>query len=166
MAEAYLEHIHIFVRSRDSELRNLRTFLDNWFQYDKGKPFLNNNCRPIWFNKPDPVKYKDALLRMHFVSEDARRVIDGGLQEHLVKDHAVPVKVIGKILMDDKTITSASLQERLCTIYRLGVITKSEDLKLNAAGLRQKMPSDWRIGDDVFARYVRVGIVSHSNESC
>ena len=43
--------------------------------------------------------------------------------------------------------------------YVICAITKEEDKKLNAAGLRTKMPPEWdEKKDSVFARYEAVGI--------
>ena len=56
-----------------------RSFIDNWYAYEKEiseiEGFLNKNGNPIWFNNPDPVKHKDALLKMDFISLDAMNVI-------------------------------------------------------------------------------------------
>lgn len=38
------------------------------------------------------------------------------------------------------------------------IITREEDQKLNTAKLRSAMPSEWRFGEDVYARYKKVGI--------
>ena len=43
--------------------------------------------------------------------------------------------------------------------YVICAITKEEDIKLNAAGLRSKMPAEWdEKNDSVFARYEAVEI--------
>lgn len=38
------------------------------------------------------------------------------------------------------------------------ICKEEEDKKLNNAGLRQKMPKGWKIGDSEYARYQEVGI--------
>ena len=42
--------------------------------------------------------------------------------------------------------------------YRLGVLTKKEDLKLKKKNLNSKMPPGWTTKDGVFARYDAIGI--------
>jgi len=42
--------------------------------------------------------------------------------------------------------------------YRLGVLTKEEDLKLKKKKLNSKMPSGWTMENGVFARYDVIGI--------
>jgi hypothetical protein len=96
---------------------------------------------------------------MHFVSCAAREVIVSGRSSiDLVKDHAVPCKVL------KEELASAALQANwgvdevenfLDARYRLGIITKAEDGELSKK-FKQELPSGRA---DPFARYELVGII-------
>ena len=157
--EACLKHVEIYLEAKEYETGGpFRTFIDNWFQLSMRGAFLNSNGRPIWFNNPTRDKHFDALLSMHFISEDAMAVLNGQKNERLVKDHSVPVAVIRDILISQKNIGFINIEDTLVRNYRLGVITKGDDEKLNKQGLRSKMPDGWKDGDDPFARYASIGL--------
>ena len=157
--EACLRHIQIFLEAKEYETGGpFRTFIDNWFQLKVGGVFLNRNGRPIWFNNPTKAKHFDALLSMDFISENALKVLEGLSDERLVKDHSIPVAVIRDILIDQKDKSLLKIEETLLDNYRLGVITKTDDNELNKQGLRAKMPSNWHVGDNQFARYAKIGL--------
>ena len=84
---ACLRHLSTFVEFGEPDPHLFRTLVDNWYAYEIGGPLLNKNGRPKWFNNPDPVKERCALLAMHFVSKAARERIDAG-ESGLVKDHS------------------------------------------------------------------------------
>ena len=56
LSEAYLSHLVLYIKSGDEDKHTLRLFLDYWFAYSQGGPFLNRNGKPRWFNNPDPKK--------------------------------------------------------------------------------------------------------------
>ena len=75
----------------------------------------------------------------------------------LVHEHVVPKTTIISLLADLKDPTASAVRHILET-YCIGVVlTREEDRKLNAAGLRSAMPTEWSDGD-VWARYRLVGI--------
>jgi hypothetical protein len=75
----------------------------------------------------------------------------------LVYDHSVPFKYLQVELLELSEVTVETVAAALRR-YRAGVlITKEEDVRLNAAGYRSKMPKDWD-GADHLARYKAVGI--------
>ena len=159
LENSYLEHISIFLKSGNENKHLLRTFIDDWFAYSTGGPFLNKNGKPKWFNKPDPIKDKDALLQMHFISNQAKHVIKNKYDTRLIKEHSVPVAVIYDILRREANPSSKMVKNILLKYYRLGVLTKIEDEKLSRRGFKSSMPPNWSLDDDVFARYNEAGIV-------
>ncbi len=72
-------------------------------------------------------------------------------------EHVIPANVIGKaMIVSDRE--PETVRELLGNAGFVAVILPEENDQLNAAGLRSKMPQDWRIGDDPTARYRAVGI--------
>ena len=58
----------------------------------------------------------------------------------------------------DLSRSEENIEEFLNKYYRLGVLTKAEDIRLNDIKLKSDMPQDWD-GNDVFARYKKAEIV-------
>ena len=166
---SFLEHIVIYLKSGFAPKSLLRTFIDNWYAYEKasnGKTyFLNKNGNPIWFNKADPIKHKNALLEMDFISEGAKKLIlsedktilINNKHHRLIKEHSIPVASLYKILRKEENLNVDQTELILKKYYKLGVLTKSEDDLLNSNGLRSKMPPKWD-GKNIFARYDEIGI--------
>ena len=166
---SFLEHIVIYLKSGFAPKSLLRTFIDNWYAYEKasnGKTyFLNKNGNPIWLNKPDPIKHKNALLEMDFISEGAKKLIlsedktilINNKHHRLIKEHSIPVASLYKILRKEENLNVDQTELILKKYYKLGVLTKSEDDLLNSNGLRSKMPPKWD-GKNIFARYDEIGI--------
>ena len=160
MEATYLKYLQIYHQSKDDNGSLFRTLVDNWFGYAKAGPFLSKNDKPRWFNNPDPVKNRDALLAMDFVSCRAFRVIEGLQEDNLVKDHAIPIKVLRSSFKNLQEPSASDIENFLNENYRLGVITKFEDKLLNQKKLRSKMPDSWD-NIDWQARYVEAGIERH-----
>jgi hypothetical protein len=158
LEDSYLRHILIAAAVRDHSAP-FRTFFDNWFAFKEGGPFLNGNSRPHWFNNPCADKHGEALRRAHFVSQSAARTLGGLDGRRLMKDHAVPVAVLRDILFEEQPNSVEEVRAFLLEHYCFGIITEDEDRKLNAAGLRSRMPEGWTTADQPFARYEKVGIV-------
>lgn len=72
-------------------------------------------------------------------------------------EHVVPQMEIVNMLMDMKSLDKKSVESVLKTYFHVLLVTKDEHRKLNASGLRSKMPNDWD-GVNVWARYRAVGI--------
>lgn len=149
LENAYLEYLKIYLNTKEENGPLFRTFVDNWFAYSEGSPFLNSRGKPKWFNNPNPVKERDALLAMHFKSKDAMRIIYGKQEGRLMKDHSIPIKIL-RILICEELGTGpgvSKIKQFLKKYYRIGVITKKED-----------MPENWD-RSNVFARYKKVNII-------
>lgn len=100
---------------------------------------------------------RDCLLNMHFISKDALNAINSRSDTQLIKDHAMPVKVISELLKQDDCPSEESVEKLLLNFYKLGVLTQEEDKVLNQLSLKSAMPNDWD-GINVFARYEEAGI--------
>ena len=94
---------------------------------------------------------------MHFISKNALNAINSKSDTQLVKDHAVPVKIISEMLKQIICPSEASIEKLLQDFYRLGVLTHEEDKTLNQLNLKSNMPNDWD-GENVFARYEEANI--------
>ena len=94
----------------------MRTFVDNWYAYEKAsigtRGFLNKNGNPIWFNKLDPIKHKNALLEMDFISEGAKELIlsedktilVNDKHQRLIKEHSIPVATLHEIFSKEENL--------------------------------------------------------------
>jgi hypothetical protein len=158
LALSYAEHILIASQVGDRSAP-FRTFFDNWFAFRMAGPFLNQNSRPHWFNNPSPDKHGSALENCHFVSCGAARVLSGMSRDRLVKDHCVPVSTLREIIIDRQPQTIEDVEGLLLQFYRVGVLTKAEDDRLTAVGLRSEMPAGWTTAQNVFARYSEAEII-------
>jgi hypothetical protein len=159
--DTYLQYLGVYLSQEDQNGALFRAFIDCWYAYSKGGAFLNRNGNPKWFNNPHPVRERNALLSMDYISAAAMELIyQNETEGRLVKDHSVPIKVLRKMIVDkcgNKISDLARIEEFLEKYYRLGVITKDEDRLFGGAGLISEMPNDWD-EEDAFARYRAVGI--------
>lgn len=95
---------------------------------------------------------------MDFISTGARAVLDGASDDRLIKEHAVPVRKLRELLTNLGADASVNeIEETLIKYYKLGVLTKEEDDKINQASLNSRMPLDWD-GENMFARYAAAKI--------
>lgn len=74
-----------------------------------------------------------------------------------VAEHAVPQMAIVNWLMDLNPITEEAVTTLLRKYFTVMLVTKEEDIRLNASGLRSTMPPEWDRAN-VYARYEVVGI--------
>ncbi|WP_104001694.1 hypothetical protein [Marinobacterium lutimaris] len=72
-------------------------------------------------------------------------------------EHVVPQMEIVNMLMDMNPLSKQEVESVLKNYFRVLLVTKEEHQRLNASGLRSKMPSNWD-RKDVWARYNAVGI--------
>ena len=72
-------------------------------------------------------------------------------------EHVVPVMYIVNVLMDMDSLTAEHVECILRKYFQVLVVSKEEHQKLNASGLRSKMPSNWD-GENIWSRYDKVGI--------
>jgi hypothetical protein len=133
-----------------------RTIIDNWYALRRGGLFVYKSGKPRWFNNPK-LRDHPRLRLMDFISAGAGVVLDGHSDERLIVDHAVPVRHIHDQLLELPQDVGA-IESFLLANYRLGVLTKKEDITLNDNELKSEMPKDWD-GKNLFARYEAVGIV-------
>jgi hypothetical protein len=158
MKNNYLQYLEVYLNNADENGALFRTFIDSWYAYYKGGPLLNRNGNVVWLNRPDPIKLKDTLIHAgDFISTKAMRIMNGEEPGRLVKDHSIPIKILRKLIVREQRVNTAYIEEFLKDHYRLGIITKDEDRKINAEKLRSNMPEDWD-EKDPFARYRAVNI--------
>jgi hypothetical protein len=160
LAAAYLDHLVIAIRVNDQTRGIFRAFLDPWYAYTFGGPFLGSSGRPVWPNKPCSVGSKDLLLAADWMSTAAKLAIETKTKISLMLDHSIPVRVLSERMRQLKLDTPARVDEFLRLWYRRGVLTKEEDDRLSlprlpgSSGLRRRMPEgwDWAPGSE-FDRY-------------
>jgi hypothetical protein len=75
----------------------------------------------------------------------------------LVYDHAIPFRYLQSELLQLDDVTPEAVRDVLLRYEIRVLITKSENMRLNASGLQAKMPPTWD-GTDPLARYKAVGI--------
>lgn len=76
-------------------------------------------------------------------------------------EHVVPQMEIVNMLMNMEPLDKQNVESVLKKYFRVMLVTKDEHKKLNASGLRSKMPHEWD-GVDVWARYRTVGVEPES----
>lgn len=157
LEKTYLKYLEIYHATNDNNGSLFRSFIDNWYAYYRGGPFLNSSGNPKWFNNPNPQREWDALTSMDFVSKKALSVMEGKHTDRLVKDHSIPIKIIRSEFSKLETPNIEIIKHFLIANYKLGVITKTEDRLLDKRKLRSGMPENWD-GKNWRARYEKVNI--------
>lgn len=179
LANSYLDHVLLIIKY-DDQGANLRHFLDPWWSFTQGGPFIHFNGKGRYvqhtLDNPCPIAHHDRLLNLRWISVPAVGVLQrgirkkdrkhGDLENRLVVEHAVPFKVIASELFSrDKEWDAPSLEKFLLHHYQRALLTKEEDKLLNenrgGISLRSEMPDDWKLWDDPFARYAARGIIRH-----
>jgi|GEM_PF-741396 len=69
-----------------------------------------------------------------------------------IVEHSVPLMEIVRWLMEMNPLTELRVTNLLKKFYRMRLVTKEENTRLNEGELRSKMPDGWD-GKDVYARY-------------
>ncbi len=105
--------------------------------------------------------WQNKTLGMHGQSQKkniprSKAAVGKKLNECIV-EHAVPQMEIVNWLMDMKPLNNEGIEKILKKYFRVSLVTKKEHERLNASGLRYKMPQNWD-KKDVWARYKEVGI--------
>jgi len=79
-----------------------------------------------------------------------------------IVEHSVPLMEIVNWLMVLNPLTELRVTNLLKKFYRVRLVTKEENARLNEGALRSKMPEDWD-GKDPFARYraARIKLVNY-----
>lgn len=171
-AIAYLEVLQLAIEHELNDI--IRTSFDNWAAYDKAAKgytgFVTSSGSPIWFNKVRPIKRREALKRMSFISKNAGKLIKSNSEEAVMVDHSIPVSVLRNRLIEKwkaspQGLSVEQIQRFLRRYHRRGVITYDEDERLSRKGLMAKMPEDWKFsGCSICARYDAVKIKMLSTE--
>lgn len=168
LADSYLDHIRIAVEASDRGAP-FRDFVDNWNAFRcEHDHHRSRGDRPRWFNNPSALARLKMLNGLDFRSAGAaaildeaardpigyqRRYKDGDRSAKLIVDHAVPIGVLVGALFDGTVeLTRDGIRGHLVTWYRLGLLSHGENARLDAMGLRSRMPDGWD-GGAVFARY-------------
>ena len=98
----------------------------------------------------------DEVSDLNFCRSNAAR---GLKRKDVIHEHVVPHSIVMSKLLSLDPLTHENIMSVINKYYVICAITKEEDKKLNAAGLRSKMPAEWdEKNDSVFARYEAVGI--------
>lgn len=168
LADSYLDHIRISVEAGDVG-SPFRDFVDNWWAFTCEADYHRSvGDRVIWFNNPDAIGRRAMLLSLPFRSTGAEAVLQYAAEQpqsyrerralkdkavKLIVDHAVPLAVIvGQLFEIGFDLSRQGIRAHLERFHCLGLITDSEDARLNGLGLRSRMPRDWD-GEDLTARY-------------
>jgi len=72
-------------------------------------------------------------------------------------EHVIPQMYIVNMLMDMNPVDKNKVKILLEKYFHVILVTKDEHRRLNASGLRSKMPEDWD-GENIWARYEAVDI--------
>lgn len=172
IADSYLQHILISVAAGD-QAAPFRDFVDNWFAFERGPPFITRGRRPLWFINPCAWQKRNLLQAMHFKSVRAKQILDsaeadtasylalrslGDASARLMVDHSIPLRVLRqRVFLDPALHTLTALKQYLQEHYRLGVISYGEDQRLTQLQLRSAMPTNWD-GMNIWARYEAAGV--------
>lgn len=155
----YLQKILQYIQTDGSDKsESFRTLVDSWYGYYMGEGFVKRTGSVQWFNRSNLAQKRHlaAICKMHFISAEANKVLNSDTDDHLIKDHSVPVNILRKELSALKPLDTEGVKTFLLNRYRLGVITKCEDNKLSGP-LKSGFPSGSSTFD-ILARYKAVGI--------
>jgi len=149
----------------------LREGLKAWLEKDRylhdgdptESPSLQKAFRDNWDRRVGGEKFggvwsiaKAKSNGDHPASEEANTIPKADWSKRTVTvDHAIPVRVLFDLFWRAETRGD---MERVTDAYWVAVITKDENDRLNAAGLKQEMPKGWHFGDDPRARWNEVNI--------
>ncbi len=98
----------------------------------------------------------DEFVNLNLCSSVEAR---GLARKHIIYEHVVPHSIVMDRLLSLNQPTNDELLSVIRKFFIICTITREEDKRLNAAGLRSKMPEGWNDkSDSVYARYDAVGI--------
>lgn len=124
------------------------------------KETYNLPLQTIFLKNPETYSEDCNLILKHQPQKrDLWNVIDKG---KVVWEYMVPATVLVEYVWERLGEGNFTIDEFRGLRAKYGSIAlickEEEDKKLNNAGLRQKMPKGWKIGDSEYARYQEVGI--------
>jgi len=151
LKNALIELQHIHLELSNGRAQHLRHFVDQYYCYK------NNHVKRTGAAHWESVVWKGN------VSREARRLGDRKL---VVKEHAVPLRVIRQLLVElsrDGDVTIERIARVLDENVVFATISKDEDRLLRSHGLTSKMPEGFRtpghvLFGDRLARYKFSGI--------
>jgi len=80
-------------------------------------------------------------------------------RKEVTHEHVIPHSIVMNKLFSLDSLTNENIMSIIQKYYVICAITKEEDKRLNAIGLKSKMPEGWdEANDNVFARYESAGI--------
>lgn len=175
LADSYLDHIRIAVKVGDRGAP-FRDFVDNWNAFrSEHDHHRSRGDRPRWFNNPSALARPEMLDTLDFRSAGAAAILADAARDpleykrryaardqdvKLIVDHAVPIGVmVGALFAGNVELTRDGIRCHLVAWYRLGLLSHSENARLDAMGLRSVMPAGWG-GGNVFARYDAAKIIT------
>lgn len=111
---------------------------------------------------------KYDLNSADYISCEALAQIKRGDKSDLVYEHMIPKElyVQGPCLnaaLTGNCLSYQQIYDLLNKYWFIAIITKAEDIQLNLAGLRRKMPDNWD-KQNIFARYNAVKIHLHKTK--
>lgn len=103
-----------------------------------------------WFNNPPP---SNSMRRFHRSEAVERAIETDDVTVRIMKEHVVPRASLYREFRGGARI------EDIAAVWRVAFITRDEDIELNDAGLRSRMPADWQLaGSTGWERYEHVGL--------
>lgn len=107
---------------------------------------------------PDAIKYDIRYLPHTAGAAQVFAQYPKELSKRLRHEHTVPLGVLADWVMNLETNEKESIRDIFTKYCRAAIVTCEEDKKLNNAKLQSVMPSQWQTGDEITARYTKVGI--------
>jgi hypothetical protein len=123
-----------------------------------------SNLKPlrevIWFywHNPRLPRPRVAGKYPHASLWTPAAVAVAGQSAALRIEHVEPLNIVMGLLIAERTAGPDRTRELLQDGLECIVISADEDQRIDAAGLRDRMPMGWRSGDDRWARYRAAGI--------
>jgi hypothetical protein len=147
----HIELHHILLELMHGRKQHMRHFIDQYYCYEH--QLVNKNGKAKW----------DLIFWRGYVSEEANR-LESRNKDFVVKEHVVPMKVIvdelARIPVSDLSVQR--IKHVLDSLIVFATITKEEDARLSANGLKSAMPSLHQNFEELckmrFERYEKVGI--------
>lgn len=151
LVHARIELLHIQLELQHGRAHHLRHFIDQFYCYKHG--YTNRSGKADW----------DRLLWSEYVSKAAMLTRN---KADVTKEHVVPLKLIGRKLLEKAQQSPISLREIediIDCFLVFATITREEDAHLRRLKLGSAMPEAFfdeasTLHGDVFARYKVAGI--------
>lgn len=150
---------HLSSRPDFKELsENVQLVLQLWREQKLHKAIVLDVVKgACWWVSDDAGKYDDCRNW----SLEAERIRGSSVtwqsKHRLVHEHIIPKKFIASQLLSlpNPTVEQVAELLRLSTVC---IVSPDEDLLFGKHKLRQTMPKNWSLGDDIWARYKVVDI--------